>query len=74
MIVAQKDNITKNQQTSLDKLFNENAVKKTKSVHYETVTKNAGANHDRQDITMIVPQSTKNFDSYIHLATQQTSK
>ena len=71
MIVAQKDNITKNQQTSLDKLFNEKAVKKTKAVHYETVTKNAGANHDRQDITMIVPQSTKNFDSYIHLATRK---
>ena len=55
MIVAQKSNITDKQQQQLDQLFQEKAVERTKSVYYETVTKNAGTDNDRQDITMIVP-------------------
>lgn len=71
MIVAQKSNITDKQQQQLDQLFQEKAVERTKSVYYETVTKNAGTDNDRQDITMIVPKDQTGFSDYIRLATRQ---
>jgi len=67
MIVAHKDQTTHAQRTAIDHKLNSNAVKSEAPVHYEDMSKTAGKNNVSQDIKLIVPSNTKDFNNYIHL-------
>lgn len=74
MIVAQNDHLTASQKHDYQDLLHSHAVKRQAPVHYEEMTKVAGANHDTQDIKLIVPKSTQNFNDYIEVRQRKTGQ
>lgn len=74
MIVAQKTPITAKQKSAIQDKMASKEVKASAPVHYESLTKVAGKNNDTQDITLIVPSSTKSFANYVHLNKRKTGQ
>lgn len=74
IIVAENPHVTGSQQKEIDNLIKSDAVKTSASVHYEELEKVAGKNQDTQEIKLIVPDTTENFDDYIHLYNRKSGK
>lgn len=74
MIVAESDTLTPDKKDEIKQQLSDPAIQEYAPVHYETMTKAAGANHDNQEIKLIVPEKTQNFDDYIHLNERKTKK
>ncbi|WP_125604574.1 FtsX-like permease family protein [Lapidilactobacillus bayanensis] len=72
MIVAQNDHLTADQKTDYQNLLHGQAIAQQAPVHYEELTKVAGANHDNQEIKLIVPQTTKHFNDYIDVRARKS--
>lgn len=72
LIASKADYLPDGAQTKIDKLLKSAAVKEESSIHYETVTKVAGANKDAQDISLIVPEKTADLSDYIKLVNRKT--
>lgn len=74
MIVAQKEKINREDQEAIKDLLEKSEIKEYASVRFETVTKVAGSNKDKQEISLIVPESTESFNEYMHLENRHTKK
>ncbi|MFC6316229.1 FtsX-like permease family protein [Lapidilactobacillus achengensis] len=74
LIVARNATNTSQQNQAVTKLLQQPAVTKTAAIHYEEMTKVAGADQDTQAIKLIVPQSTRNFTDYISLVQRRTGR
>ncbi len=72
LIVAQKSGITDYEKSELEELLNSSGVKNEISVYYETVTKNAGNNNDKQSIKLIVSNVPQELEGYIQLRNRKT--
>lgn len=67
MIVAQAPTATDAELAELESELAGSDVERTLSVHYEALTKVAGANGDTQDIVLIVPDDPAELEDYIDL-------
>ena len=67
MIVAYTDTATDDQLSEVDDLLASSDVSSSVPVHYETVSQTGGDNGDKQEITVIVPESSGDFSDYIRL-------
>ncbi|MFT8329924.1 MAG: FtsX-like permease family protein [Bifidobacterium psychraerophilum] len=74
MIVAENKRVTDDQQTTINGQLKSDAISTTAEVRYDTLTKAAGANNDKQSITMIVPKSGDNFSNYFNLTDAKTGE
>lgn len=74
IIVAQNDGVTDKQQNEINKLLGDESINSHMPIHYETVTKVAGKNSDRQEIKMIVPESADELSKYITLVNRSSKK
>lgn len=74
LIVAENDYVTDDQQKDIDALLKEDDIEKSMPIHYEELTKIAGSNRDTQSITLIVPQDSRGFSSYLSLQNRQSHK
>ncbi|MFC0265509.1 FtsX-like permease family protein [Alloscardovia macacae] len=67
LIVAEKSGATSAERDAIEKLLDSLAVHSHAGVHYESVTKTAGAHNDKQEIRLIVPESADELGQYIRL-------
>lgn len=67
MIVAQKTPISNQQKKEIGIKLNKQNVQSKTPVYYQSMSKTAGKTGDTQDITLIVPKSSKVLDQYVHL-------
>ncbi|MDO4679850.1 MAG: FtsX-like permease family protein [Aerococcus sp.] len=67
MIVAQNDYLTADESKEINDRLNSDQVKEYTPIHYESLTKVAGRNKDKQDIKLLVPEDTNTFKDYISL-------
>lgn len=74
LIVAQNNNLNDEEQKEMDTLLLADAVKQQSPVYYESLTKIAGKNQDKQSIKLIVTKDEAEFDDYIALEHRKTQK
>lgn len=74
LIVAQNNNLNDDEQKEMDALLSADAVKKQSPVYYDSLTKVAGKNKDKQAIKLIVTKDEAEFDDYIALEHRKTQK
>lgn len=74
LIVAQNDGISDKQRDEINELLDSDFVENQTSVHYETVTKIAGKNGDKQEIKLIVPKDSDSLSDYITLVNRSSGK
>lgn len=74
MIVAQNPTATDAQLAEVDGLLTDARVAAHVPLHYETVTRVAGANADTQEITLLVPEDASSFDQYVDLEDRRTAR
>lgn len=74
MIVAQNPTATDAQLAEVDGLLADARVAAHVPLHYETVTRVAGANADTQEITLLVPEDASSFDQYVELEDRRTAR
>lgn len=74
MIVAENETATKKEQARLTSQLKNDAIKESTPIHYESVTKETGTNHDRQSITLIAAKNAEELRSYISLNDRKSSK
>ncbi|WP_101774061.1 ABC transporter permease [Peptostreptococcus faecalis] len=74
LIVAQNSNLDTEKKDELKKLLNSKDIKSESEIYFESVSKTAGDNKDKQEIRMIVPQNTEGFNKYISLLNRKTGK
>ena len=76
MIVANKDHLDEQEKENIQKLINDSKVKEHLSIHYEMLSKEAGTNNDRQDITTLVvnDKDQKTLQNYIKLNHRETGQ
>lgn len=74
LIVAQNTGLTAEKQAALEALLADDAVERQTGIYYETVTRTASKNGDRQSIKMIVPQTAQDLDDYIALQERTTGR
>ncbi len=67
MIAVQADKLTTSQQKGLDKLLASEQIKAHTAVHFELLTKVAGAAKNTQQIQLIVPENEQNFGDFVTL-------
>ncbi len=67
LIVAKNDGITDKQQSEIDSLLSSDDIKSEMNIRYESLSKTAGANADRQEIKLIVPSNSDELETYIKL-------
>lgn len=67
MIVAENNYVSPKQEQEIHDRLNGDSVKTYTPVHYESITKVAGANKDKQDIKLLVPKNPDAFKDYITL-------
>ena len=70
LIIANEDTIDKINK----KLQDDVRIQTHKNVHFEEITKVAGANKDAQKIKLIVPSDHEKFDDYINLRDRKTGE
>lgn len=66
MIVATNSDMSIEEENELNKLLSSDDVKNKSSIYYESITKEAGAKNDKQEINLIVPEDMENFNEYIN--------
>lgn len=71
LIAAQNAHVTDSQNKAIDARLQKSDIKRSLPVHYESITKVAGRNGDKQSVTMLVPRDTAAFNDYIKLNTRQ---
>ncbi|MDF7641694.1 FtsX-like permease family protein [Bifidobacterium sp. ESL0784] len=71
LIAAENAHVTDSQNKAISKRLEKSDIKRSLPVHYESITKVAGRNGDKQSVTMLVPRNTKAFNDYIKLNTRQ---
>jgi len=74
LIVAQNNNLNDEEQKEMDTLLSADAVKQQSPVYYDSLTKVAGKNQDKQSIKLIVSKDEAEFDDYIALEHRKTQK
>lgn len=74
IIVAENSNSRESDKQELSDLLKSNAVDRYYPVYYETVSKVAGKNNDRQDIKLIVSEDTNDFNRYISLENRKSNE
>lgn len=74
LIVAQNYNLNDEEQKEMDTLLSADAVKQQSPVYYDSLTKVAGKNQDKQSIKLIVSKDEAEFDDYIALEHRKTQK
>lgn len=74
IIVAENSGLSSEQKDEIDGLLTSDAVKSSMPIHYETVSKSAGANNDSQSIKLIVPGDTNALSEYITLRNRRTGE
>lgn len=72
LIVAQNKNLSDEKQNEMNALLSDDAIKQQSPVYYDSLTKVAGKNHDKQEIKLIVTESKTKFDDYIALEHRKT--
>lgn len=71
VIVALNDNIKIGQEEEFNELLSNDEITGKSKVYYEDVSKETGRNNDKQEIKLIVPESTSDFKKYIDLHTRK---
>ncbi|WEV58614.1 FtsX-like permease family protein [Bifidobacterium sp. ESL0728] len=71
LIAAENAHVTDSQNKAIGKRLEKPDIKRSLPVHYESITKVAGRNGDKQSVTMLVPKNTSTFNDYIKLDTRQ---
>ncbi|WEV53375.1 FtsX-like permease family protein [Bifidobacterium sp. ESL0704] len=71
LIAAQNAHVTDQQAKAIDRRLQKSDIKRSLPVHYESVSKVAGRNGDKQSVTMLVPRDTATFNDYIKLNTRR---
>lgn len=74
LIVAQNNNLDVEQKNEIEQLLSSDKVERQLPVFYEEMTKVAGANQDKQEIKLIVPQDAEELKDYISLVDRFTGK
>ncbi len=74
LIVAQNSHLSEEEQQDLDSLLSSEAIKQQLPIHYESVSKVAGAKKDDQEIKMIVTQDEEKFREYFTLTNRRDKK
>lgn len=67
MIVAENDRLLDKQKTEIENQLKDNEVKESLGIHYESMSKIAGANKDTQEIKLIVPSENDQLKNYVML-------
>ncbi|MDF7664223.1 FtsX-like permease family protein [Bifidobacterium sp. ESL0763] len=71
LIAAENAHVTGSQRRAIDRRLGKPDIKRSMPVHYESVSRVAGRNGDKQSVTMLVPRDTAHFDDYIRLNTRR---
>lgn len=71
LIAAENAHVTDSQNKAIDRRLERSDIKRSMPVHYESITKVAGRNGDKQSVTMLVPKNTSTFNDYIKLNTRR---
>ncbi|TGY40744.1 ABC transporter permease [Clostridium sartagoforme] len=74
IIVAENSSSKESDKQELLDLLKSNGVDRYSPVYYETVSKVAGKNNDRQDIKLIVSEDANDFNSYISLKNRKSNE
>lgn len=74
LVTLQHSNLTSRQKNNLDTELNKNEIKQYLNIHYENLTKKAGTDNAKQDISLIVPSSSKALTKFVKLENRQTGK
>lgn len=74
LIVAQNQNLTDKKQNEIHTLLTDPAIKQQLPIYYDSVTKVAGKNHDKQEIKLIVTENENKLDDYITLQHRKTQE
>lgn len=74
MIVAHTATATDEQLGEVDDLLAGSDVVSSVPVHYETVSRTGGDNGDKQEVTVIVPESAEGFSDYIRLENRRSGR
>lgn len=72
VIVAQNDYVSDQEEKDIMARLNGDTVKEYAPIHYEELTKVAGAKKDKQSIKLIVPKDTKALSDYISLRNRKS--
>ena len=73
LIVAESDSITTKQREEINKLLLSEKIENQTDIHYESVTKVAGQNSDKQEIKLIAAKDGETLSEYVTLA-ERTSQ
>ena len=73
-IVVSNDDIEQKEQEELQNLLNSEEIKSYSSIYYEEISKETGKNNDKQNIKLIVPENTEQFNEYISLMNRKTEE
>ena len=74
MIVARSSTATDAQLAELDDALAADGVAAQVALHYESVSLTAGANNDKQEITLLVPEQTSDLDEYLDLRDRKSGE
>ena len=74
LIVAEAAGMSDEQHSEIDSLLASDDIARHMPIRYETLTKTAGAKGDRQDITMIAPQTSDGLGDYVTLCSRRGGK
>ena len=74
LIVDQNYNLNDEKKNEMNALLTDEAFKQQSPVYYDSLTKVAGKNQDKQEIKLIVTNDEAKFDDYIALEYRKTQK
>lgn len=74
LIVAKNDSLNTQKQNEINQLLNSDEVYRQIPIYYESVSKIAGKNKDKQENKLIVPESTTDLSQYIALVNRSNGK
>lgn len=74
LIVATNEHVDAGEQAEIDELLASDEVSAHEDVTYVSLTKQAGAKNDAQDITLLVPTDVSGFTDYLNLRNRETGE
>ncbi len=74
LIVAENAHVDEDEQAAINDLLSSDSMASSADVTYESLTKQAGAKNDEQDITLLVPEDTDEFAKYLDLRNRATGE
>ena len=74
MIVALNNNLDEDEEKEFNELANNEEIESKTSIYYESVSKEAGNQNDKQEINLVVPENMESFNEYIHLENRKTKE